>query len=166
MDNLSSGLRQNAFADGHTTPGEAHGSRHEQFESQAENQFIPNGRLDVPSFLTTNQLSGQSSAGYDRDEVDGTDLAHQQDQRGVSHLSHAVSAVATNGASSRHTLAQVSPTGSSALSLNPAGGINGAPAPSLTPGLEKRGPVEFNHAIGYVNKIKVNPLMSRFKCFD
>jgi paired amphipathic helix protein Sin3a len=30
--------------------------------------------------------------------------------------------------------------------------MNGAGA---QPGLEKRGPVEFNHAISYVNKIKV-----------
>jgi paired amphipathic helix protein Sin3a len=33
------------------------------------------------------------------------------------------------------------------------GGVNGQ-----QPGMEKRGPVEFNHAISYVNKIKVCPL--------
>ncbi|KAI4091009.1 MAG: hypothetical protein LQ344_004390 [Seirophora lacunosa] len=154
LDNLSSALRQNAFVDGHPAPGEAHGSRQEHFDGQAENHFVSNGRLDVPSFLTTNQHIDQDNPGYERDEADATDPAHQQDQRGVSHLSHAVSAVATNGTPSRHTVAQVSPTGGSAMSLNQAGSVNGAPGPSLTPGLEKRGPVEFNHAIGYVNKIK------------
>ncbi|KAL9020586.1 MAG: hypothetical protein Q9185_002172 [Variospora sp. 1 TL-2023] len=154
LDNLSSAIRQNAFIDGNTTPGEAHASRQEHFDGQAESHFVSNGRLEVPSYLTTNQHVDQGNAGYDRDEVDSADIAHQQDQQGVSHLSHAVSAVATNGTPSRHTLAQVSPTGGSAMSLNHAGNITNPPGPSLTPGLEKRGPVEFNHAIGYVNKIK------------
>lgn len=155
LDNLGPASRQNAFVDGFPTPSEPHGSHQEHFDGQAESPFGANGRLDVPSFLTTNQHLGLSNAGFDRNEIDAASIAHQQDQRGVSHLTHAVSAVATNGTPSRHTLAQMSPTGGSVVSLNQAGSIHGAPGPSLTPGLEKRGPVEFNHAIGYVNKIKV-----------
>lgn len=163
VENFGSTSRQNAFADGFPTPEETHGTRPEHLDGQGDGHYVSNSRLDVPSFLTTTQHLGQSNnIGYDRDEVEAG-LTHQQDQRGVSHLSHAVSAVATNGTPSRHTLAQLSPTGGSALSLNQAGSIHSAPAPSLTPGLEKRGgPVEFNHAIGYVNKIKVSAIHQRF----
>lgn len=137
-------------ADGETQP-----SRQERVDGPAENTFAANGRLGVPSFLAPQQPPGQSNTGYDRDEAEAAALAHQQEQRGVSHLSHAVSAAAINGAASRHMLARVSPTGESTESQNQAGIIAG-PGASLTPGPEKRGPVEFNHAIGYVNKIKVN----------
>lgn len=65
--------------------------------------------------------------------------AHQQQQRGVSQLT---SAVATLGHPARNAQ---TPTPGGQPGMN-----NGA-----QPGLEKRGPVEFNHAISYVNKIKV-----------
>lgn len=67
--------------------------------------------------------------------------AHQQQQRGVSQLTNAV---ATLGHPPRNAQ---TPTPGGQPGLN-----NGA-----QPGLEKRGPVEFNHAISYVNKIKVCP---------
>jgi paired amphipathic helix protein Sin3a len=70
-------------------------------------------------------------------------VAHQQEQRGVSQLQNAV-ATAT-GAVPRNALTPT-PGG-------PGGAMNGT-GPQQ-PGLEKRGPVEFNHAISYVNKIKV-----------
>ncbi|ORY05687.1 hypothetical protein BCR34DRAFT_571812 [Clohesyomyces aquaticus] len=74
-------------------------------------------------------------------------LAHQQEQRGVSQLQNAVSA-----ATGRSIL---SPSADNATPA-PGQAINGASqavqAGSL--GAEKRGPVEFNHAISYVNKIK------------
>ncbi|KAL8919161.1 MAG: hypothetical protein Q9208_006921 [Pyrenodesmia sp. 3 TL-2023] len=154
LDNLGSASHQHTLVDAFPTPGETHGSRQEEFDVQAESHFTPNGRLDGPSFLAPSQHLGQGNAEYDRDEADGTGMGHQQDQRGVSHLTHAVSAVATNGTPSGHALAQMSPTGDSVVSPNQAGSTHGAPGPSLTPGPEKRGPVEFNHAIGYVNKIK------------
>ena len=69
--------------------------------------------------------------------------AHQQQQRGVSQLTNAVAT--TLGHPPRN--AQTPTPGGQA-------GMNGAGA---QPGLEKRGPVEFNHAISYVNKIKVLP---------
>ena len=71
---------------------------------------------------------------------------HAQEQRGVSSLQNAVSA-ATGAGSLR---AGVSPR------VTPMPGQ----AEAEGPGMEKRGPVEFNHAISYVNKIKVrhNPI--------
>jgi len=74
-------------------------------------------------------------------------LAHQQEQRGVSQLQNAVSA-----ATGRSIL---SPSADPSAPL--AGqAINGvAQSAQGGAGAEKRGPVEFNHAISYVNKIKV-----------
>ncbi len=82
-------------------------------------------------------------------------LAHQQEQRGVSQLQNAVSA-ATGEAMSRTNISGVSPLMDAAAPLsgamNIAGLVNQQGGQS---GMEKtRGPVEFNHAISYVNKIK------------
>jgi histone deacetylase complex regulatory component SIN3 len=68
-------------------------------------------------------------------------LAHQQQQRGVSQLTNAV---ATLGHPPRNTQ---TPTPSGQPGMNGGGSQQG---------IEKRGPVEFNHAISYVNKIKVS----------
>ena len=105
-------------------------------------------------------------ASYDRDDqlidADAAAIAHQEEQRGVSHLSNAVSAVATNGIHGRHSLTQASPNGPQTTVLGQAAAGLNTPGPPLTPanqlGVEKRGPVEFNHAIGYVNKIKVRAM--------
>ena len=67
---------------------------------------------------------------------------HQQEQQGVSQLTTAVSA-ATNGIGRP---AQVSPRPQGAMQ---GGGLFGM-------GAQQRGPVEFNHAISYVNKIKAS----------
>ncbi|KAF1946319.1 hypothetical protein EJ02DRAFT_249718 [Clathrospora elynae] len=74
-------------------------------------------------------------------------LAHQQEQRGVSQLQNAVSA-----ATGRSLM---SPRLDAATSL-PVQALNGAGQLPQLGGVaaEKRGPVEFNHAISYVNKIK------------
>ncbi|KAK3719152.1 Transcriptional regulatory protein sin3 [Vermiconidia calcicola] len=73
---------------------------------------------------------------------------HQQEQRGVNSLQSAVSA-ATGGASLR---AGVSPRTTPLPGQQDPSTI--AEAQSGQQGIEKRGPVEFNHAISYVNKIK------------
>lgn len=77
-------------------------------------------------------------------------LAHQQEQRGVSQLQNAVS-VAT-GEPVRHDHQQGSPV-PDAAGL-PGGGASNNMSMQQSQ-MEKRGPVEFNHAISYVNKIKV-----------
>lgn len=87
-------------------------------------------------------------------------LAHQQEQRGVSQLSNAVSA-ATGGLLNRPDL--ISPPGGAPNQM-PAQSMNGvshlAQQGGAQAGLDKRGPVEFNHAISYVNKIKVGPFVA------
>ena len=110
-------------------------------------------------FAGNANVGNESGATYRGDDQgEAALIAHQQEQRGVSHLSNAVSAVATNGAQGRHPAAQNSPGGGQVTSLGQAAvGLNNAALASSTQlGLEKRGPVEFNHAIGYVNKIKVS----------
>lgn len=76
-------------------------------------------------------------------------MAHQQEQRGVSQLQNAVSAAAGRSI--------LSPSGDASTTL-PGQGVNGvshtAQPGGVGPTGEKRGPVEFNHAISYVNKIK------------
>ena len=109
-------------------------------------------------------FTGQANAGNEPGATYGGDdqgeaalIAHQQQEQGVSHLSNAVSAVAANGAQGRHSTAQISPGGGQVTLGQAAVGLNNAAlASSSQLGLEKRGPVEFNHAIGYVNKIKVS----------
>lgn len=79
-------------------------------------------------------------------------LAHQAEQRGVSQLQNAVSAAAGRSI--------LSPSGDMSTPL--AGQVlNGVGQIAQGGGLgaEKRGPVEFNHAISYVNKIKVSSSM-------
>ena len=68
---------------------------------------------------------------------------HQQEQQGVSQLTTAVSA-ATNGINRPAQASPGPPAG-----MQQGGGLFGM-------GAQQRGPVEFNHAISYVNKIKVS----------
>lgn len=77
-------------------------------------------------------------------------LQHQQEQRGVAHLHNAIQ-VATGEPMGRQESGMLSPMAEPA-SL--AAGLNGAQQGSANG--DKRGPVEFNHAISYVNKIKVS----------
>jgi paired amphipathic helix protein Sin3a len=80
------------------------------------------------------------------------DHVHQQEQQGVSQLQSAASVAA-----SQQGRLSAMQHGVSAGGLGSAG-LNGGPSvPTVGQQLnmEKRGPVEFNHAISYVNKIKV-----------
>ena len=84
-----------------------------------------------------------------------SDLVHQQEQRGISHLA---SAASTGGGQGQLTQAQISPGDGQghAFGQATAGLSNAVLNANSQLGMEKRGPVEFNHAIGYVNKIKVS----------
>lgn len=77
-------------------------------------------------------------------------LAHQDQRAGVSQLQNAASVSAAMSQARPNIL---SPSGAAAAQMA-GGAYNGIGA--LAPGasIEKRGPVEFNHAISYVNKIK------------
>lgn len=79
-------------------------------------------------------------------------LAHQQEQRGVSQLQNAAS-VAAGEPLSRQTMPGQSPI----LEMTSPNGNGSGLGPQQAGQIgEKRGPVEFNHAISYVNKIKVS----------
>ena len=103
---------------------------HNSIESP-EAVFSPQNQNSVPAYG-----GGQSQAAY---EAQQAAAAHQQQQRGVNQLTNAV---ATLGV----------PRGNALTPVPGQTGMNGAGGQQ---GMEKRGPVEFNHAISYVNKIKV-----------
>lgn len=102
-----------------------------------EAMFSPQSRNAAPAYT-----QNQGSSAFEAQQAAS---AHQQEQRNVHHLQNAAATV--GGQPPRHA---ITPTPG-------AQGQNGA----QQPGMEKRGPVEFNHAISYVNKIKVS-LSSRF----
>ncbi|KAF2869392.1 hypothetical protein BDV95DRAFT_577227 [Massariosphaeria phaeospora] len=131
-----------------------HQARPQPSETQAT-MFSPN-RQDLGQSLFASQqvaplpipLSPEVTTRPHPDAVaTAAALAHQQEQRGVSQLQNAVSA-----ATARSVL---SPGGEITTPL-PAQIVNGANQAAQLGGVgaEKRGPVEFNHAISYVNKIK------------
>lgn len=130
--------------------------------------YSPKNRL-LPAAMY-NQQSGQNppqEASYEyqgqheqQPSSDAAAMVHQQEQRGVSQLQNAVS-VATGGAArpsmmqlpaGSHTPGPTQPINSLA-SLGSSAVLQGAQGDA-----SKRGPVEFNHAISYVNKIKVRVL--------
>ncbi|KAI9714226.1 MAG: hypothetical protein M1812_006447 [Candelaria pacifica] len=122
---------------------------HSVMGQQTVNPAIANGQIDGSVAQGQSQHDQQAAA------ANAAAIAHQQEQRGVSQLSNAVSA-ATNGTQpGRQAVVQASPSDEQAAALNPVNtAVNGAGGTAQVPGLEKRGPVEFNHAISYVNKIK------------
>jgi paired amphipathic helix protein Sin3a len=101
--------------------------------------FSPQNQLATPAY---SQSQNQHNV-YESQQAAAA--AHQQQQRGVSQLTNAV---ATLGHPPRN--AQTPTPGGQ-------GGMNGGGSQQ---GLEKRGPVEFNHAISYVNKIKVRNIIA------
>jgi paired amphipathic helix protein Sin3a len=116
-------------------------------------QYSPGRR---PANLSTysQQQGPAGDVAYDtrhEQEAASAALVHQQEQRGVSQLQNAVSA-ATNGAAGRGQIMQISPSAGQPATLVQQGGQALLPG---QPGDMKRSPVEFNHAISYVNKIKV-----------
>ena len=131
-----------------------------QAESQEE-QYSPNVR---PRNIIAYQEQAGPRLGHDgyynrEDETNAADAAaivHQQEQQGVSHLQNALNAAANSN--QPRPMVHSSPSGEPATLGQAVAGLNNGPngvqlAGQL--GMEKRGPVEFNHAISYVNKIKV-----------
>jgi paired amphipathic helix protein Sin3a len=106
-------------------------------------QQVPQHSIESPEavFSPQHQSVGPPYNNSSHNPFDAAAAAahrEQQQQRGVSQLTNAV---ATLGHPPRNT--QTPTPGQQSMN----GGAQ--------PGLEKRGPVEFNHAISYVNKIKV-----------
>lgn len=107
------------------------------------------GQHQEQSFEYPTQQEQQAAAG-------AAAMAHQQDQRGVSQLQGAASAAAMG----RPSMMQVSPAAGQGHNLNQSmnnlAGVGSGMLQGTQADLNKRGPVEFNHAISYVNKIKVS----------
>lgn len=125
-----------------------------------ENQFNSGSRGSGPAFYSSQGGGQGTSILFEREDQPTNAEAAIAEQRGVSHLSNAVTAAASNGSQSRPQMPRASPSAEPVSGLGQmAAGINGdigSLAAGNQLGLEKRGPVEFNHAIGYVNKIKVS----------
>lgn len=87
---------------------------------------------------------------------------HQQEQRGVAQLQNAAAVTAAAG---RGSLLQPSTgTATGPGPMNNLAGIGSNVLQGTQADLNKRGPVEFNHAISYVNKIKVSRVLLHVKC--
>ena len=117
--------------------------------------YSPGSRVMGPAMY---QQDGQGPAqdhhfGYQGQESHGVPISHQQDHRGVAQLQGAAAASGLG----RQSAAQVSGAGQNPSLTQPMSSLAGVGG-MLQGGhadLNKRGPVEFNHAISYVNKIKV-----------
>lgn len=133
----------------------------------APGSYSPGSRIMGPGMY---QQEGQGPAqdhhyGYQGQEPQGASaMSHQQDHRGVAQLQGAASAASGMGRSAMQQLSGAGPNASLNQPMNSLAGVGGM----LQGGhadLNKRGPVEFNHAISYVNKIKVSdvivPLLSK-----
>lgn len=163
VENVGTSALQGLYRDGVQTNNEWSQHPQENPEGAPEHVFGGNGRPGTgSSFLPQPGLGQSNGVQLDRNAHfiagEAATVAHQQEQRGVSNLSNAVSAVAADGGLNRSSLIQASSDGGQVTGLGQmTAGLNVGSA--LTSGnqsnLEKRGPVEFNHAIGYVNKIKV-----------
>lgn len=109
----------------------------------AQMMFSPSGRPAGPA------VPGQGQPAMDAARQQEQQAMHQQEQRGVTQLQNAISMTGNNPA----MRAGLSPR-STPMPGQEHGGMAGDAQGQA--GMEKRGPVEFNHAISYVNKIKVS----------
>lgn len=112
--------------------------------------FSPSGRPIGPTAPVQQRLSSLEAAHQQEQQQ----AIHQQEQRGVNSLQNAVSAAAGVTA----LRAGISPRTTPMPGQQDPGVV--AEAHVGPQGMEKRGPVEFNHAISYVNKIKVRDRLS------
>lgn len=104
----------------------------------AQIMYSPSGRVIGPGTSAQQHLSPLDSARQQ-------EVIHAQQERGVTSLQSAVSAASG--------IAVLRP-GASPRATPMPGQADGPPVGDAN--MEKRGPVEFNHAISYVNKIKVS----------
>lgn len=159
----SSQQRSRGLFDAIIGPG-SHG-RQEAFEDrpgwpqpQPPRQFSPSARSTNISGYGQQPQPPATDTSFEHDTSNSA-LVHQQEQRGVSQLQNAVSAATTGNAGRPTSMMQISPGLGQPASLAQSGGMAGLPGQQ---GDMKRGPVEFNHAISYVNKIKVSGFRSRW----
>ena len=116
----------------------------------AYSQQTPSRQTVLPSYAARDEIQ----------PADAAALVHQQEQRGVSQLQNAVNVAVDNQAGRVPSMHSVPIDGGAGMIVRQ--GVNAAgmtmPANSQA-SVEKRGPIEFNHAINYVNKIKVRSFL-------
>lgn len=86
---------------------------------------------------------------------------HQQEQRNVAHLQNAASQASAGVLPGRGLLSSPG-DGITPLQAHLMNGASPGAQQAMVNGDQKRGPVEFNHAISYVNKIKVCSISTVF----
>ncbi|CAL5867266.1 uncharacterized protein PFLUO_LOCUS1481 [Penicillium psychrofluorescens] len=132
----------------------------QQQPQQQPGSYSPGSRMMGPGMYQQDGSSQEHHYGYQSQQeqqaaATAAAMSHQQDHRGVAQLQGAASASANMG---RPSLLQVtSAAGANASLTQPMNNLAGVGSGMLQGAhgdLTKRGPVEFNHAISYVNKIK------------
>ncbi|KAJ6009995.1 hypothetical protein N7522_005011 [Penicillium canescens] len=119
--------------------------------------YSPGSRMMGPGMYPDGQGPAQDHHyGYptQQEQQAASVMSHQQDHRGVAQLQGAASAASAG--LGRSSLLGVSAAGQNNSLTQPMNSLAGVGTGMLqgAQDLNKRGPVEFNHAISYVNKIK------------
>ncbi|KAJ6172478.1 hypothetical protein N7470_001545, partial [Penicillium chermesinum] len=124
-------------------------------QQQTSGSYSPGSRMISSMYQPENQGSAQEHPyAYQNPESQGASaLSHPQDHRGVAQLQGAASAASGLGRGSMMSTSNAGQNASLTQSASGLAGLGGM-LQGGHPDLNKRGPVEFNHAISYVNKIK------------
>lgn len=122
----------------------------------ADPRFSPDGRQHLAQPVFSGQAlptshPAQSPEAY-RERQAAAAAIHQVEQQNVAQLQSAVSVASARDIAGRGGLV-ASPGDATAVQL--MNGVSPTAIVMVNGNMEKRGPVEFNHAISYVNKIKV-----------
>ncbi|KAG2420201.1 hypothetical protein HFD88_005001 [Aspergillus terreus] len=135
--------------------------QHQQQQGNLPGSYSPGSRMMGPGMFGQQGGQGQPREHhYDypsqqEQQGPGPSVPHGQDHRGVSQLQGAASAASAG--LGRPSMMQVSPAGQGpnlSQPMNSLAGVGSGMLQGSQADLNKRGPVEFNHAISYVNKIK------------
>jgi paired amphipathic helix protein Sin3a len=141
------------------------GWQHQPPAGAQDTGFSPEGRTQGAFGVQGGPTSHPPLSPEAHREQQAAAAMHQQEQRGVSHLQNAAAAASAGALPGRAGL--LSSPGDAVTPLQAhmlnAAGVQQA---MVNGGLEKRGPVEFNHAISYVNKIKVRVRGLVFQTFS
>lgn len=138
-------------------------AQHQPQQGGIPPSYSPGARMMGPGIYGQQGQNQPQDAHYEyqsqqEQQASAAALAHQQQERGVSQLQSAVSAAA--GGAGRPSMMQASPGAAQGPGItqpmSSLAGIGSGMLQGSQTDLNKRGPVEFNHAISYVNKIKVS----------
>jgi paired amphipathic helix protein Sin3a len=136
----------------------------QQQPSAQDTGFSPEARV-VQAYTSQNAPSSSTLSPEIHRSMPAAAIDMQKDQRGLAHLQNAGAGVGAAGLPLAGRAGLLSSPGDAQAQQ----AINGAGAQlqqvGASGGMEKRGPVEFNHAISYVNKIKASSHLLIFSTF-